>query len=220
MPCKVSSRNNSASLPLGSRIQPCTQRAIRHRPKHFNRVKEDTSVQLLDAISMPGLLSTMDVSANHNSALDDAPNRRKSGRQIHKPVLYSEDPNLTISVNGSAKRKRAERVPDRDDEDMVDESSSEDDQGEPDEEESKDQRRRNAKLRNAHHKPAAKKPKTAKPDSGMKLAMRPATNGVKKPRKPKKPKARKGRSSEEGTGVYGEFLFVRGTMHASLTASS
>ena len=151
---------------------------------------------------MPGILSNMDVSNVGTAPSTDAPNRRKSGRAIHKPVLYQEDPNVSITTNGSAKRKREERVAADAGEEMGHETSSNGEESEPDEEELKENRRRKPKAKKVLTKPAAKKPKTAK-DDAVKLAMRPVTNGVKKASKPRKPRARVSVRVEEASGLYG-----------------
>lgn len=133
----------------------------------------------------------------------DAPNRRKSGRAIQKPVLYQPAPDISVA-NGSGKRKRT--VPaevEMDMDSMGEETSSEGDESEPDEEELKEQRRRAKKGTKTQRKPAVKKPKTAAGEP-TKLVMRPATNGAKKQSRAKKPSARQNVGEDEGTGLYGE----------------
>lgn len=148
---------------------------------------------------MPGIRSTMEMSdpPSSSAAAQDAPNRRKSGRAIHKPVLYQGDPNVSISTNGSAKRKRPEKTAVDAEDDLGDESSSGGNESDPDEEELKEKRRRAGKGKKTLNKPAAKKPKMTK-DDPLKLAMRPATNGVKKPSKPRKPRAKVNVPAGEG----------------------
>ena len=152
---------------------------------------------------MPGILSEMEVSEPSPQPSTDATNRRKSGRAVQKPVLYQEDPRVSLSVNGSTKRKRSDGVPEGDD-DANEESSGPEDESEPDEEELKEQRRRAKKPAQAK-KPAAKKPKRSG-EPGVTLAMRPATNGVKKASKARKPRTRIAGTNvadAEGTGLYG-----------------
>ena len=148
--------------------------------------------------------------ATPDQAVKDATNRRKSGRAKTKPLLYQEDPNVSVASNGSGKRKR---VPlgrrgyggsDRDElggSDEAEESDSEESEGEADEEELKEKRRRTAKSKKTQSKPVAKKPRTANANT-TKLAMRPATNGV-KVSKPRKPRAQHGAAIAGGTGLYG-----------------
>jgi cohesin complex subunit SA-1/2 len=133
----------------------------------------------------------------------DATNRRKSGRAIQKPVLYQEDPRVAPGSNGSAKRKRPDRVND-DAEDVTDESSTEEqEESDPDEEELKEQRRR-ARNKPSQKKPAAKKPKRNDDSEHVALAMRPAANGVKRSVKSKKPaRARVTGPEMGGQGLYG-----------------
>ena len=143
--------------------------------------------------------------ASPKYSANDAINRRKSGRAKQKPVLYQQDPNISIVSNASGKRKRAELqggdvVNDNEDGSEEESTVSESD-GDPDEEELKEKRRRVAKSKKGHSKPAAKKPKTSA-DATTKLPMRPATNGVKKA-KTWKPRARQNAAVEDGTGLYG-----------------
>ncbi len=151
---------------------------------------------------MPGLISNMDVSSPQPESLPDATNLRKSGRAIQKPVYYEPEPIASANANGSAKRKRAEQTTVD-----VDEISEDSSDGESDEsaEEPTKQRRRATKPKNAQKKPAAKKPKTGQ-EEGLTLAMRPATNGVRKISRAKKSRARTGTSDVEGTGLFGESL--------------
>ena len=152
---------------------------------------------------MPGLLD-MSALDPATSSPADATNRRRSGRIVQKPLLYSKDPKIATPTNGVAKRKRAERVDgeSQESEDEVeDEASSED---EPTEE-TLNERKKKAKKAPSR-KPATKRVKTTRPES-MKLAMRPAVNGTKKASKPrsKKPRARVTMpAGEEATGLYGK----------------
>ena len=146
-----------------------------------------------------------------SSSANGANNRRRSGRTVHKPVLLQEDPNLSQVTNSNGKRKRTDPrggdVTDAHDEESEEETSPDDSDGDADEEEVKEKNRRAAKLKRAQSKPAAKKPKTATATT-TKLAVRPATNGFRKPAKPKKPRARANFTiADDGTGLYCEFLY-------------
>lgn len=152
---------------------------------------------------MPARLSSMELSDPVTPAPADAPNRRKSGRAIQKPVLYQPAPDTSVA-NGSGKRKRGAPVePELEVDSMDEQTSSEGDESEPDEEELKEQRRRAKKASKPQRKPAVKKPKTAAGET-TKLVMRPATNGAKKPSRSKKPSAKQDVTADEGTGLYGE----------------
>lgn len=95
---------------------------------------------------------------------------------------------------------------DAQDDDSEGETSPEDSDGDADEEEVKEKHRRAAKSKKIPSKPAAKKPKTAAATT-TKLAVRPATNGFKKPAKPKKPRARANLTvADDGTGLYCKFF--------------
>ena len=127
---------------------------------------------------------------------DDAPkNRRVSGRVRSKPVSYSDPPEPTATTNG-VKRKRAPTVVDTLSEDdiMAEGESTPPVESDPDEEELKEKRR---KARNTPKKPAAKKSKTTT------LAMRPATNGVKRTARPKRAKGIASIVANEEEGLFG-----------------
>ena len=137
------------------------------------------------------------------SSPTDAPNRRRSGRTVKQPVLYQEDPNISISTNGTAKRKRAPRASAAE-QDAEEESEDEDlsDDDEPVEDHTKAGKK---KAKKAPRKPAAKKVKTAQSEA-LTLAMRPAPNGIKKPSKPRSKQQRAKVTmpgGAEGTGLYG-----------------
>ncbi|MCJ1477261.1 hypothetical protein MMC13_005932 [Lambiella insularis] len=159
---------------------------------------------------MPARLSSMELSDPVTPATWDAPNRRKSGRTVQKPVsVYQPDSNVSINSSGSGKRKRAEAVDiDTDADPLGVETSSDENESEPDEEELKEQRQRASKGKRVQSKPAAKKPKIAAAGT-MSLAMRPAINGAKKISKPRKPRAKKSTSDNGETGIYAE-IFVQG----------
>ena len=128
----------------------------------------------------------------------NATGRRKSGRAIQKPVLYQQDPNISINDSISGKRKRARNDETEEDVDLVDaESSLDEEESDPDEEELKEQRRRVARERKVLSKPATKRARPRE-DGSVKLAMRPATNGTKKA---SKPKAARGRRKAVTTGI-------------------
>ncbi|CRG83731.1 Cohesin subunit psc3 [Talaromyces islandicus] len=126
--------------------------------------------------------------------------RRKSGRAIRKPELFSKAVH-SIGLNNPEKRKRNTTLDDNqddDDEDEDEESESEDDDDDDADEEEEKERRRAARKaatkRKAVNKPsassskssrAAKKPKIN--GTGKSLAIRPATNG----RQSKKPAPKK-----------------------------
>lgn len=97
---------------------------------------------------------------------------------------------------------------DAQDDDSEEETSPENSDGDADEEEAKEKNRRAAKSKKIQSKPAAKKPKTAAAMT-TKLAVRPATNGIKKPAKPKKPRARANFTiADDGTGLYCKFCIL------------
>ena len=88
------------------------------------------------------------------------------------------------------------------DDDSEEETSPEDSDGDVDEEEVKEKKRRAVKLKKAQSKPATKKPRTAA-GTTTKLAVRPATNGFKRPARPKKPRARPSFTvADDGTGLH------------------
>ena len=128
-------------------------------------------------------------------------NRRKSGRAVQKPARFQQDADLPVVTNGSSKRKRAERVAQDDDNALGSEPSSEEPESDPDAEEIKEKRRRVAKTSKVRAKPAAKKPKAN--GDAVKLAMRPMTNGIKKPAKPRKPATRKNVPQALGSDLFG-----------------
>ena len=139
----------------------------------------------------------------------DATNRRRSGRTVRQPVLFQQDPNVSLVPNGSsgAKRKRGERLAGRDENDEgTEDSTSDPAESEPDAEEIKEKRRRvvkPAKARDQREKPAATKKAKAPKSGGLKLPVRPATNGVKKPARPRKPASRKHLPQDLGSDLYG-----------------
>lgn len=145
------------------------------------------------------------VSSSPPTASAESTSRRKSGRIVQKPELYQPDSSTPARSNGSSKRKRAGEAIDDEDEDELEESEDDEQDSDPDEEELKE-RRRAAKVKPTKSKPAAKKPK---PTVGktIDLAMRPATNGVRKVTKGKK--LRIIASAEEGVdhgALYRESL--------------
>ncbi len=156
---------------------------------------------------------------NPTSSANGETNRRRSGRTVHKPVLLQEDPSASQATNGTGKRKRTDLrggdMTDAHEDDSEGESSPEDSDGDADEEEVKESRRA-AKPKKAQNKPAAKRSKTAAATT-TKLAVRPATNGFKKPAKTKKPRARANFTvADDGTGLYCEYCYSR-SVYAILT---
>jgi cohesin complex subunit SA-1/2 len=149
----------------------------------------------------------MDLSMENEARSSDAEqdgtssSRRKSGRAVRKPQLFSQDIH-SRAANTAEKRKRTSINDDADEDDNVEDASeSEDDQEdeEPDEEEEKELRRlaRKATKRSTATKSsskskssrAAKKPKIN--GTGKSLPIRGTANG-KKNKTPKKAKARTG----------------------------
>ncbi|MCJ1281553.1 hypothetical protein MMC26_000873 [Xylographa opegraphella] len=151
----------------------------------------------------------MEISDPATPTAMDAPNRRKSARTVQKPILYQQDPAVSIGSTGNGKRKRAENTDvDIDADPLGDETSSDDNESDPDEEELKEQRRRAPKTSRIQSKPATKKPKTARPATTS-LAIRPATNGMMKPTKPKKPRAKPNATDPDETGLYADVFSQR-----------
>lgn len=147
-----------------------------------------------------------DPASPDNSALTDAPNRRKSGRARQKPVTLYEASSVLQVGNGSAKRKRAEPrsgvVENVEEEEPEGDESLEESESDPDEEELKERRKRAARSKKPPKKPAAKKPKTAR-NTTTNLAIRPAANGVKAAPRPRKQQVRQSTVIDDGTGLYG-----------------
>lgn len=139
-----------------------------------------------------------------SSSATDAPNRRKSGRITHKPVLLQADPNTSMSTEGSGKRKRSSHTQIAEiADDQSDESSVADSDGDPDEEELKE-RRRKSRSRKPSSKPAAKKAKIGNAQTTT-LPVRPAVNGVKKAPRPRKQKPHPtALVADSGTGLFCE----------------
>ena len=145
--------------------------------------------------------------ASPDHSANDATNRRTSGRAKQKPVLYQQDPNISVVSNSNGKRKHVE-LPGGDDGSQKEDGSAEDSSidgsdGDPDEEELKEKRRKAPKAKKGPVKPAVKKARTRN-DVTTKLPIRPATNGVRKPAKPRKPRARQPAVEQAGTGLYGK----------------
>ena len=164
---------------------------------------------LFDVAVRDPLIPNMEVDSQPNATPSDATNRRRSARTVQKPVLFQQDPNIPVTANGSAKRKRAERDAPASADALGPESSSDHAESEADAEETKEKRRRTAKSSKARDKATKKNVKAADSD-GMKLAMRPATNGV-KPAKPRKPATKKRLPQLLGDDLYGMRETARGT---------
>ena len=154
---------------------------------------------------MPARLLSMELSDPATPATTNAPNRRKSARTVQKPISYQQDSNVSIGSTGSAKRKRGDTTSvDIDADPLGDETSSDNIESDPDEEELKEQRRRALKVKRVRNKPATKKLKTERL-AITSLAMRPATNGVKKLSKPRKSSAKQNTTDPDETGLYGQY---------------
>ena len=137
----------------------------------------------------------------------DATSRRKSRRNVQKPVFYQQDPKVSIgsvTSNGSGKRKRAAQPEATVDAEISsDETSPDEEESDPDEEELKEQRRRATSTKKSQNRPAPKRSKILTAGT-TNLVMRPASNGVKRAFKPRKPRARQNFSRDEATGLYGK----------------
>ncbi|KAI9930373.1 hypothetical protein ASPWEDRAFT_458345 [Aspergillus wentii DTO 134E9] len=184
----------------------------------------------MDTESRPS--SPQGPSQNHPSTPQT--DRRKSGRVVRKPELFSQTYTPT-DATGGAKRKRGSAARDDNEEDEDDEGGHEDasesdndeiSDEEPDEEELKAKKRAARKTAakkaasgsKGKAKPrthAAKKVKIAGNGIGGQLVLRPATNG-KAASRPKKPRVRPSLAAGE-TGLYGE---VFGKGHAVDTAAA
>ena len=123
---------------------------------------------------------------------DTTSNRRKSGRVRSKPTLLSDDQHRSQASNGNKRKRVVSRRGDL--EDASSEGGSESSDESPDEEELRERRKK-------ARKPAIKMSKAAGTST---LAMRPATNGVKRPAKAKKSRAKVGvAEAGDETGLYG-----------------
>lgn len=137
-------------------------------------------------------------------APNDATSRRRSGRAKHQPVLFQEDTTIPQSsfTNGKRKRHPSHGGDATGDDVSSEEEESANGESDPDEEELKERRRKVPKAKKPSSKPAAKKPKTN--GATTKLAVRPATNGFKKPAPPKKSRAKPNLALiEDESGLYG-----------------
>lgn len=153
------------------------------------------------------------------SSTAETADRRKSGRSIRKPEIFSQEHHDgSILGNGSSKRKRHENghLPDADDEDLTEESEDDENEDDPDEEELRE-KRRTARNRNPSGKPAPKKSKTTNGGSAT-LAIR-FTNAQRKPAsKTAKAQPARTRSSQmHKEGLYAE-VFGRGQTGAEAAA--
>jgi cohesin complex subunit SA-1/2 len=138
-------------------------------------------------------------------------NRRKSGRSIRKPEIFSQEHHEgSILGNGSTKRKRPDNgdVPDADEEDLSEETDLDENEDDPDEEELHEKRRA-ARNRRLSGKPAPKKSKTANGGSAT-LAIRSANVQRKPASKTAKGQPARARPSQmHEEGLYAE-VFGRG----------
>jgi hypothetical protein len=147
-------------------------------------------------------LST-EIEARSSDAEQDgaSPNRRKSGRAVRKPKLFSEGVH-SIRSNTAEKRKRnATRDDDDVDDEEEDTSESEDDPEDEDPDEEEEKERRRATRKASTKKSMATKSKGKSKSS--RAAKKPKTNGAGKPlpirsmangKKDKTPKAGKERT--------------------------
>ncbi|OKL57572.1 hypothetical protein UA08_07012 [Talaromyces atroroseus] len=137
----------------------------------------------------------MDISDSRSSDGEqngDTSSRRKSGRAVRKPQLFSQDVH-SLGANTAEKRKRTGQNEDEEngDEENEEDSEPEDDSEDedPDEEEEKERRRAARRAANKRRQNpqsnakssssrATKKAKTK--NAGKSLAIRPATNGKQK----------------------------------------
>lgn len=142
----------------------------------------------------------MDLSDARSSDVEEngeSSSRRKSGRAIRKPQLFSQDVSLITNIPEKRKRTTANEEGEDEDEEDAEEPESEDDpeDDDPDEEEERERRRAARRAANrrrqsgkSNTKPApsraAKKAKTN--SAGKSLAIRPAANGKTKKAAPKK----------------------------------
>lgn len=147
----------------------------------------------------------------------DAQSRRKSGRVIQKPSIFSQEIYETPTLpNGSTKRKRtstthpgnqSEEEDDDDEDDETEESEDDESEEEPDEEELKAERRaQRTKTKTA--RPAAKRAKTTDGASTT-LAIRSATSKGGPVRGPRTQKARARPSQAHQQGLFAE-VFGKG----------
>ncbi|KAI7969461.1 hypothetical protein EIK77_005091 [Talaromyces pinophilus] len=143
----------------------------------------------------------MDLSDARSSDVEEngeSSSRRKSGRAIRKPQLFSQDASLITNIPEKRKRTTANEDDEgNEEEEDAEEPESEDDteEDDPDEEEERERRRAARRAANrrrqsgkSNTKPApsraAKKAKTN--SAGKSLAIRPAANGKTKKAAPKK----------------------------------
>jgi cohesin complex subunit SA-1/2 len=145
------------------------------------------------------------------SSAAEVADRRKSGRSVRKPVIFSQEHHDgSILSNGSTKRKRPlnGHLPDADDDDLSEESEGDENDDDPDEEELRE-KRRTARNRKSSGKPAPKKPKTTN-GGGATLAIRSANiqrKPASKTAKVQNARARQSQINEDG--LYAE-VFGRG----------
>ncbi|KAJ9639118.1 uncharacterized protein PV06_07329 [Exophiala oligosperma] len=139
--------------------------------------------------------------------------RRKSGRVIRRPGLFSQEHQQSSPfTNGAVKRKRPTDnegidVLEDDEEEDSEESDTDESEDEPDEEELKERRR--AQRSKSTTKPAAKRAKTTD-NSSTTLAMRPAKGGrIAGGKAAKTQKARARPSQAHLQGLYAE-VFGKG----------
>ena len=125
-----------------------------------------------DVSSPPSVDALSAISANEN-----ATNRRRSGRERKRPVVYSPPPIPSQNgANGKRKRVNEDGVDEDVDSSASDENSEEVEESDDDvdEEEVKAKKRRATAARKAHSKRAVKKPKTKGAVGAKTLAVRSA----------------------------------------------
>ena len=168
----------------------------------------DNHLAIFRLNSLRGLHQMADTSIMSSTA--DIGERRKSGRSIRKPEIFSQEQHDGSLLANGSKRKRPESGDQRDadEEDTPEESDSDESEDDPDEEELYEKRRA-ARSRNPSGKPASKRSRTTNSGSAT-LAIRSA-NIQRKPAS-KNAKAHNARSRpsqiQEG-GLYAE-VFGRG----------
>ncbi|EED12895.1 nuclear cohesin complex subunit (Psc3), putative [Talaromyces stipitatus ATCC 10500] len=142
----------------------------------------------------------MDLSDARSSDVEQnggSSSRRKSGRAIRKPQLYSQDVSLNNNTAEKRKRMAANEDEENDDEEDAEGLESEDDpeDEDPDEEEEKERRkaarraankRRQSAKGNAKRTPSRATKKAKTNSAGKSLAIRSTTNGKAKKAAPKK----------------------------------
>lgn len=200
-----------ASVPCSTRYRVSTRSGrvrLSHSPRHIHIAYPHTDLNTgskttihYERIWCAGTSIAMDLSDARSSDAEEngeSSSRRKSGRAIRKPQLFSQDVNLITNIPEKRKRPVAkEDEEENDDEEDAEESESEDEPEDDDTDEEEERERRRAARRAATRKKqsgksnskpapsrAAKKAKTS--SAGKSLAIRPAANGKTKKAAPKR----------------------------------